>query len=127
MPRHPLSPPLESTFEHVYQAVAKQPNKRTPELVTTGGVRFVAEAKETRYPQSFCGQTSWERFIMDNKASTTQQCFVRESETESVCMACDATLRADPCLPIAVMEEIHADLCLIRPDSAARRILFDVE
>ena len=47
MPRHPLSPPLKSTFEHVYQAVAQQPNKRTPELVTTGGVRFVAEAKET--------------------------------------------------------------------------------
>src|ERR1022692_4854176 len=47
MPRHPLSPPLKSTFEHVYQTVAQQPNKRTPELVTTGGVRFVAEAKET--------------------------------------------------------------------------------
>lgn len=47
MPRHPLSPPLQSTFENVYLAVARQPNRRTPELVTTGGGRFVAEAKET--------------------------------------------------------------------------------
>jgi hypothetical protein len=46
MPRHPLSPPLKSTFERVYQAIAQQPNDHTPELVTTGGVRFVAEAKE---------------------------------------------------------------------------------
>ena len=46
MPRHPLSPPLNSTFERVYHAIARQPSKRTPELVTTGGVRFVAEAKE---------------------------------------------------------------------------------
>ena len=47
MPRHLLSPPLKSTFGRVYRAIALQPNKRSPELVTTGGVRFVAEAKET--------------------------------------------------------------------------------
>ena len=53
MPRHPLSPPLKSTFEHVYQAIAQRPAKRTPELVTTGGVRFVAEAKETMDARRF--------------------------------------------------------------------------
>src|SRR5271169_3311623 len=53
MPRRPLSPPLKSTFAGVYQAIAQQPNKCTPELVTTRGVRFVAEAKETKDRRQF--------------------------------------------------------------------------
>jgi hypothetical protein len=53
MPRHLLSPPLKSTFERTYEALGQQPNKRTPELVTTGGVRFVAEAKETTDSRRF--------------------------------------------------------------------------
>ena len=47
MPRQTISPPLKLTFNRVYQAIAKQPNARTTELETTGGVRFCAEAKET--------------------------------------------------------------------------------
>ena len=46
MPRQSISPPLNSTFDRVYQAIAQQPNARTPELETIRGVRFVAEAKE---------------------------------------------------------------------------------
>lgn len=43
--------------------------------------------------------------------------FTRHSDTESVCNACFATLKADRFLPIAVAEEIHADLCLATHDS----------
>jgi len=40
-----ISPPLESTFDQVYQCIAAQPGQRTAPLQTTGGVGFVAEAK----------------------------------------------------------------------------------
>jgi hypothetical protein len=53
MARHLLSPPLKSTFECVFQVIAQQPNKRSPELITTGGVRFVAEVKETTDGRQF--------------------------------------------------------------------------
>jgi hypothetical protein len=46
MTRHRMTPPLNLTFDHVYQTIRQQPNARTPELETTGGVRFFAEAKE---------------------------------------------------------------------------------
>jgi len=47
MPRHSISPRLKSTFERVYRVIMQQPNDRTAELVTTGGVPFFAESKET--------------------------------------------------------------------------------
>ena len=46
MPRQSISPPLKSTVDRVYQTIAQQSNARTPELETTRGVRFFAEAKQ---------------------------------------------------------------------------------
>jgi len=37
---------IEVNIRRVYQTITQQPNARTPELETTGGVRFFAEAKE---------------------------------------------------------------------------------
>ncbi len=46
--------------------------------------------------------------------------FTRRSETESTCMFCFLTIRADRYTPLQEAEEIHADVCLMRPDSAVR-------
>jgi len=46
--------------------------------------------------------------------------FTRRSETESICMFCFRTIRADRYLPIEEAEEIHSDVCLVRPESALR-------
>ncbi len=46
--------------------------------------------------------------------------FTRRSESESVCMFCFQTVRSDRYLPLEKAENIHADLCLLRPDSAVR-------
>ncbi len=48
MPRNQISPPLTKSFDDVYQAIANQPAQQTPELATTGGIPFVAEAKVTQ-------------------------------------------------------------------------------
>ena len=54
--RVPINPPLSLSFDEVYQAISKQPGKRTPKLETTGrviGVIFEAEAKLTRDGRRF--------------------------------------------------------------------------
>ena len=42
---NPYFPPLELTFNQIYQFMAAQPGQCTPQLLTTGGVPFVAEAR----------------------------------------------------------------------------------
>jgi len=46
--------------------------------------------------------------------------FTRRSETESICRFCFQTVTADRYVPLEEAENIHADVCLIRPDSAVR-------
>ena len=41
--------------------------------------------------------------------------FLRRSETESICLLCFLTIKADRFLPIDVSEDIHSDVCLVRP------------
>jgi len=50
--------------------------------------------------------------------------FTRRSEKESICNSCFVTLRADRYMPIEVSEEIHADVCLLRPDSPIDYVLW---
>ena len=45
MKRPFIDPPLKNNFDYVYKAISMQPNSQTPELLTTGGVIFVAELK----------------------------------------------------------------------------------
>src|SRR5271165_1716258 len=50
--------------------------------------------------------------------------FTRRSDAESICNSCFVTLRADRYMPIEVAEEIHADVCLLRPDSPVEYVLW---
>jgi hypothetical protein len=47
MPRHPINPPPTLSFDDACRAITRWPGQRTPELRTTGGVSFVAEAAVT--------------------------------------------------------------------------------
>ncbi len=53
MPRDLIYPPLTRTFNEVYQAIETRPTAQTPELATTGGVPFSAEAKITQDGRRF--------------------------------------------------------------------------
>lgn len=48
-----IDPPLKMSFNEVYNAISKQQKSQTPELLTTGGVPFVAEAKCTQDGRRF--------------------------------------------------------------------------
>ena len=45
--------------------------------------------------------------------------FRRRSENESVCKSCFLTIRADENTALEDVEDIHADVCLMKADSAA--------
>jgi hypothetical protein len=49
-------------------------------------------------------------------SSDPQQRFTRQSDVESTCNDCCSTIRADRYMPIEIAEDIHMDLCLLRPD-----------
>jgi hypothetical protein len=48
-----IDPALSLSFDEVYRTISEQPGGQMPELQTTGGVRFVAEAKVTRDGRRF--------------------------------------------------------------------------
>jgi hypothetical protein len=43
-----ISPPLNCSFRLVFGVIAAQPSGRTPQLETTGGTPFTADAKVTK-------------------------------------------------------------------------------
>ncbi len=49
--------------------------------------------------------------------------FTRKSETESICMSCFNTVRADRYAALEEAEDIHADVCLMRASSPVRYAL----
>ena len=48
-----IEPPLKLSFDEIYKAICSQHERRTPALVTTGGVNFHAEAKDTKDGRRF--------------------------------------------------------------------------
>ncbi len=46
--------------------------------------------------------------------------FSRKSEAESVCQYCSQTIRTDRYTPLDEVEDIHADVCLSKPNLAQR-------
>jgi hypothetical protein len=50
--------------------------------------------------------------------------FTRRSDTESVCMCCFQTIKTDCYAPLEYVEDIHADVCLMRQGSAVRYIIW---
>ena len=49
--------------------------------------------------------------------------FARKSETQSTCMFCFQTVRTDRYVPLEEAEDIHADVCLVKPESSVRYML----
>jgi len=49
--------------------------------------------------------------------------FIHRSEKESICASCFSTVRSDGHTPLKVVEEIHADVCLMKPGSPVRYAL----
>ncbi len=49
--------------------------------------------------------------------------FTRQSETESTCMSCFQTVRTDRYVPLEAAEDIHADVCLVKPEPSAHYVL----
>ena len=53
MARARVSPPLQSTFNDIYERIEALPGQHTPVLQTTGGVEFIAEAKVAKDGRRF--------------------------------------------------------------------------
>ena len=49
--------------------------------------------------------------------------FTRKTETESICMFCFSTVRGDQYVHVEEAEDIHADVCLMKPGSLVRYVL----
>jgi hypothetical protein len=47
MKRELIYPPLGLSFDDVFEVISRQPGAKTPELLSTGHVPFVAEAKHS--------------------------------------------------------------------------------
>jgi hypothetical protein len=60
---------------------------------------------------------------MTNTNPGPQTTFTRRSDKESICRFCFLTIQADRYTKLEDAEEIHADVCLVRPDSAVRYAL----
>ena len=56
---------------------------------------------------------------MSSANKSPQPDFIRKSETESICMFCFLTIRAERNAPLEYLEDIHADVCLGKPGAAA--------
>jgi hypothetical protein len=62
---------------------------------------------------------------MDEPEKTNSQpIFSRRSDTESICTLCSLSIRTIRSAALEVAEDIHADVCLVKPDSCVRYILF---
>jgi hypothetical protein len=61
--------------------------------------------------------------MISQESPDTKPEFTRRSETESICMHCFQPVRTDRYTPLQEAEDIHADVCLQKDDSAVRYAL----
>ena len=61
-----------------------------------------------------------ERYMRVEDPAPQPPQFTRKSESESVCLSCMSTIRSDRCTPLDVAEDIHSDVCLVKPSSPVR-------
>ena len=61
---------------------------------------------------------------MNNSANPDPQSlrFSRQSATESTCMFCFQKVCTDRYVPLEEAEDIHADVCLVKPGSSVRYV-----
>ena len=55
--------------------------------------------------------------MAETENANSQNRFIRRSETESTCTVCSRSITTEQSTVLAVAEDIHADVCLARPDS----------
>jgi hypothetical protein len=53
----------------------------------------------------------------------SQPRFIRRSETESICRLCSGSIKVERHTVLEEAEDIHADVCLVRPASCVRYVL----
>ncbi len=51
------------------------------------------------------------------ESANSQTRFIRRSDTESTCTVCSHSIKTERPAVLEVAEDIHADVCLARPDS----------
>ena len=66
---------------------------------------------------------SSEELMAETETANSQPRFNRRSDTESICAFCFLLISGDRYTALEEAEDIHADVCLVRPDSAVRYIL----
>ena len=65
----------------------------------------------------------WESLMDSKDPNPKPAAFIRRSEKESVCTSCLGTVQADPYTQLETVEEIHSDVCLVKPGSPVRYAL----
>ena len=61
--------------------------------------------------------------MANTENGSLQTGFIRRSDTESICTVCSSSIRTQQSTVLKVAEEIHADVCLARPDSQLQDFL----
>ena len=57
---------------------------------------------------------------MSGQQADTNSQFTRKSEKESICAYCFQTVKTDRYAPLEKAEDIHADVCLSKPNFVQR-------
>jgi len=66
---------------------------------------------------------SAEEFLAETENANSQTRFIRRSDTESICTSCSCSIRTERSSVLEEAEDIHADVCLVNPDSCVRYVL----
>ena len=66
---------------------------------------------------------NWESRMDSKDPNSSSPAFTRRSEKESICLSCFRTVQADRYTSLETAEEIHADVCLMKPGSPVRYAL----
>jgi len=61
--------------------------------------------------------------MSETENANSQTRFIRRSDTESTCTICSRSITTERSTVLEVAEDIHADVCLARPDSQLNYIL----
>ena len=61
--------------------------------------------------------------MADSETVNSQSRFIRQSDTASTCTVCSRVITTERSTVLEVAEDIHADVCLTRPDSQLSYIL----
>ena len=61
--------------------------------------------------------------MSDTENTNSQSRFTRRSDTESICTFCSVSIKANRYTVLEEAEDIHADVCVVSPDSCVSYVL----